>query len=216
MVSALLGKKIGMSQIFNKEGQLVPVTVLHVGPCVVTQVRTEKSDGYTAVQLGFEDKRRKLVAKPQIGHAKKADTEPKRFVREVPWDGEGEIGLGQTITAEIFNDVAAVDVIGVSKGKGFQGTMVRHGFKGGPKTHGQSDRPRSPGSIGQSSDPSRVFKGTRMSGHMGNVRTTVQNLKVVEVDAVGNTVAVEGAVPGAPGGYLIIRQALKAKAKAAK
>jgi len=206
MVNGLLGKKAGMTQIFTDTGERVPVTVIEAGPCTVMQVKTPKQDGYFALQLGFQDKRRKRSTRADSGHARKANTEPKRFIREIRWDGEGEYSLGQQLSVEIFNEVKTVDISGESKGRGFMGAVRRHGFKGGPKTHGQSDRHRAPGSIGQSSDPSRVFKGTRMAGRMGG-RMTARNLQVVKIDTENNCILVKGAVPGPNGGYVEIRRA---------
>jgi len=206
MIDGLLGKKAGMTQVFTESGRMIPVTVIELGPCTVMQVKAPDTDGHHALQLGFEDKRRKLSNRPESGHARKANTEPKKFVREFPWDGEGEYQLGQRIGVDIFNDVKWVDVSGMSKGRGFAGVVRRHGFRGGPKTHGQKDRHRAPGSIGQSSDPSRVLKGTRMAGRMGG-RVTARNLQVVKVDPENNCLLVKGAVPGPSGGYVEVRKA---------
>jgi len=209
MVDALLGKKVGMTSVYTEDGTLVPVTVLEVGPCVVTQVKTEAKDGYTALQLGFEDRKPKNVTKPLRGHYEKAGTPPKRFLQEVDWDGADDIEPGAVLTAELFADEKKVDVIGTSKGRGFQGVVKRYGFAGGPKTHGQGDRHRSPGSIGQSAYPARVLKGTRMPGRMGGKRQTVLNLAVVRVDQERNAILVRGAVPGHRCGYVIIRRPVK-------
>jgi len=205
MPGGLLGKKLGMTQIFAEDGTLVPVTVIQAGPCRVMQVKTRDSDGYSALQLGFDDRKRKNATKPESGHARKAGIEPKHFVREVRTDEPEKFQLGQTVTVEIFEDADSVDVVGTSKGKGFQGSIKRHKFRGQPASHGASKIHRAPGSIGGASDPARVFKGTRMPGHMGNVRKTVQNLQVVSVDAEKNLLLVKGAVPGPRGGYLILR-----------
>jgi large subunit ribosomal protein L3 len=208
MVEALLGKKVGMTSVYTADGELVPVTVIELGPCTVVQVKTEQTDGYTALQLGFDDRKPKNVSKPVQGHYKKAgqDVGTKHFLREVGWDGEGDIQPGAVLTAELFAEVAKVDVIGTSKGRGFQGVVRRHGFAGGPRTHGQGDRLRAPGSIGQSAYPSRVLKGTRMAGHMGHARCTTKNLRVVRVDAERNALLVRGAVPGPRSGYVIVRR----------
>lgn len=211
MVTALVGKKLGMTQIFDAKGEAVPVTVLRVGPCVVLQKKTAETDGYVALQVGFEDKKEKHATKPEIGHVKKANTAPKRFVREVAWDGQGEVKPGDVLTLKVFEGVETVDVTGTTKGRGFQGVVRRHGFAGGPKTHGQSDRLRAPGAIGSSASPSRVLKGLRMAGHMGHVRRTVQSLKVVSVDLDTHTLLVRGAVAGPTGGYVIVRRAVKGK-----
>jgi len=207
MVEALLGKKAGMTSVYSESGALIPVTVIELGPCAVVQVKTAEKDGYTALQLGFEDRKPKNVKKPLRGHYEKAGTSPKRFLREVGWDGEGEIEPGAVLTAELFADETRVDVTGVSKGRGFQGVVRRHGFHGGPKTHGQKDRHRAPGSIGQSAYPSRVLKGTRMAGRMGGDRRTVRNLSVVRVDTDRNAILLEGAVPGPRSGYVVVRRA---------
>ncbi len=206
MVDALLGKKVGMTSVYTEDGTLVPVTVLEVGPCVVTQVKTMDKDGYTALQLGFEDRKPKNVTKPLRGHYEKAGTAPKRFLQEVGWDGEGDIEAGATLTAELFADEKSLDIIGTTKGRGFQGVVKRHGFAGGLKTHGQGDRHRAPGSIGQSASPARTLKGMRMPGRMGGTRRTVRNLTVVRVDQERNAILVKGAVPGHRNGYVIIRR----------
>ncbi len=206
MVNGMLGKKVGMTQVFTESGEAVPVTVIELGPCTVMQVKSSETDGYSALQLGFSDKRRKRSNRAESGHARKANAEPKKFVKEIDWDGEGEYELGQTLTVDVFNEVKWVDVSGTSKGRGFAGVVKRHGFKGGPKSHGQKDRHRAPGSIGQSSDPSRVFKGTRMAGRMGG-RMTTRNLEVVKVDPENNCLLIKGAVPGPNGGYVEVRKA---------
>ncbi|HUS59220.1 MAG TPA: 50S ribosomal protein L3 [Planctomycetota bacterium] len=206
MITGLLGRKAGMTQVFTESGEIIPVTVIELGPCTVMQVKRPETDGYYAVQVGFADKRRKLSNRPMSGHARKANTEPKRFIKEIRWDGQGDYQLGQKLTVEIFNETKTVDVSGKSKGKGFAGGVKRHHFKGGPVTHGQSDRTRAPGSIGSSSDPSRVYKGLRMAGRMGG-RTTMRNLVVVKVDPDNNCLLVKGAVPGPTGGYVEVRRA---------
>jgi len=206
MVTGLLGKKAGMTQLFTQKGEAVSVTVLEVGPCVVMQVKTPETDGYYALQLGFEDKPRKRSNRPQSGHAKKANTEPKRLIREMPWDGQGEYQQGQTLTVGVFSEIKMVDVSGQSKGRGFAGVVKRHHFRGGPVSHGQSDRTRAPGSIGSSSDPSRVYKGLRMAGRMGG-RVTMRNLEIVKVDPDNNCIVVKGAVPGPTGSYVEVRRA---------
>jgi large subunit ribosomal protein L3 len=207
MVDALLGKKLGMTSVYTEDGEFVPVTVIELGPCTVVQVKTEETDGYTALQLGFDERKPKNVTQPLRGHYAKAGTGTKRFLREVGWDGEDEIEAGQELKADLFADVLKVDVVGTTKGKGFQGVVKRHGFAGGPASHGQGDRLRAPGSIGQSAYPARVLKGTRMPGHMGNERMTVRNLKVVRVDAERNALLVRGPVPGCRSGYVIVRRA---------
>ena len=201
----LLGKKIGMTSVFSADGKNVPCTVIEVGPCVVTQIKTVEKDGYEAVQVGFQTKKEKHTNKPQMGHFQKAGVEPQRHLAEFKLDGE--CNLGDVITVELFNDAAFVDVVGTSKGKGFQGVVKRHGFGGvGQTTHGQHNRLRAPGSIGASSYPSRVFKGMRMAGQTGNARVTVQNLQVLKVIAEHNLLLVKGSVPGAKGSIVIIEK----------
>lgn len=210
MIQGLIGKKLGMSQIFDDTGLARPVTVLEVGPCVVTQVKTPERDGYSAVQLGFElDKR---LNRPERGH-RKASSFMSKTLREVKADDVSEFAVGQVIKADAFAAGDVVDVIGTSKGRGFQGGVKRHGFSGGPRTHGQSDRLRAPGSIGSSATPGRVFKGLRMAGRMGNDRVTVQNLKVLRVDPERNLILVQGSVPGPNEGTVIIRRAVKGPKK---
>lgn len=207
MLDGLLGKKLGMTQVFDPTGRALAVTVVETGPCVVTQLRTQETDGYNGVQLGFGTAKR--LNKPEAGHLR-ASGANSRHVREIRTDGNGELTVGQTVTAEtIFKAGDAVDVTGQSKGKGFAGVVKRHHFAGGPKTHGQSDRHRAPGSVGAGTTPGRVFKGLKMAGHMGNERVTVQNLRVVDVDVERNLVLIAGAVPGANGGLVTIRQSMK-------
>ena len=208
MIEGLIGKKLGMSQLFDETGLAHPVTVLEVGPCVVTQVKTPESDGYGAVQLGFGlDKR---LNRPERGH-RQASGFMSRTLREVRAVDPSEFSVGQVITADAFGEGELVDVIGTSKGRGFQGVVKRHGFSGGPKTHGQSDRLRAPGSIGSSATPGRVFKGMRMAGRMGGDRVTVQNLRVLRVDPERNLLLVEGSVPGANESLVIVRRAIKSR-----
>ncbi len=203
----LLGRKVGMTQIYEPDGTAVPITVLECGPCTVLQIRTAERDGYHALQLGFDDKKRKSASKAERGHCKKVDAEPKRFVREFRQEAPAaDIKEGQTLTVDVFNGIAGVDVTGTSKGRGFTGAMKRHGFKGLRATHGVKRMHRHPGSSGPSADPSRTRKGIRKPGHHGAARITVRNLKVVRVDADKNLLLVRGAVPGADGGYLIISQ----------
>jgi large subunit ribosomal protein L3 len=212
MIEGLLGKKLGMTQIFDETGQVVPVTVLEVGPCVVTQVKTMERDGYEAVQLGFGN--RKRPNSPQRGHTRASGTNS-RFLREMKVDDVSEYSVGQVLDCTIFADGEFVDVTGNSKGKGFAGVVKRHNFAGGPKTHGQSDRHRAAGSIGASATPSRVIKGMKMAGRMGNERKTVQNLTVVRVDQSRNVVLVRGSVPGASGELILVRRAVKHRERAA-
>lgn len=201
----LLGKKIGMTSVFSADGKNVPCTVIEVGPCVVTQIKTADNDGYEAVQVGFQTKKEKHTNKPEMGHFQKAGVEPQRHLAEFKY--EGEYNLGDVITVDFFNDAAFVDVVGTSKGKGFQGVVKRHGFGGvGQTTHGQHNRLRAPGSIGASSYPSRVFKGMRMAGQTGNARVTVQNLQVLKVISEHNLLLVKGSVPGAKGSIVIIEK----------
>ena len=212
---SLLGKKIGMTRVFDENGRAIPVTVIQAGPCHVMQVKTPHNDGYWAVQLGFDDARRKRAGRPMSGHARKAGVEPKRFIREVRLDVEPEAAPGDEVTVAILEGAAAVDVVGTSKGRGFAGVMKRHGFAGLKASHGVHRVHRSPGSIGASATPSRVIKGTRMPGHYGHARITVKNLDVVSVDAANHVLVVRGAVPGPNGGYVIIRRH-KGAAKAAE
>ncbi len=208
----LLGRKLGMTQIFDEGGVVRAVTAIQAGPCTVTQIKTPDRDGYSAIQIGFGDA--KKLNKPETGHLK--DLPKLRHLREVRLSSPGSYELGQKLDATLFEAGELVDVIGTSKGKGFAGGVKRHHFGGGPKTHGQSDRFRAPGSVGAGTTPGRVLKGTRMAGHMGDVRVTVQNLKVVEVDADRNLLLVEGAVPGANNGLVFVRKAVKAAGRRKK
>jgi large subunit ribosomal protein L3 len=205
----LLGRKVGMTQIFEPDGTAVPITVLECGPCTVLQVRTEERDGYHAVQLGFDDKKRKSATQAERGHAKKVDAEPKRYVREIRQEGPTDVNEGQTLTVELFKEIKRVDVIGTSKGRGFTGVVKRHGFKGLRATHGVKRMHRHPGSSGPSADPAHTRKGIRKPGQHGNARITVRNLKVVRIDPTNNLLLIRGAVPGPNGGYLTIHQTNK-------
>ena len=207
-MKGLIGKKIGMTQIFDEAGVALPVTVIEAGPCYVTQVRTHEVDGYSAVQLGFVEVNPKRLTGGQRGHLKANDLPPLRFLREFRIK-QPEVEVGDQVTVGNFEVGERVDITGTSKGKGFQGGMKRHGFRGGPKTHGQSDRQRAPGSAGAGSTPGRIFKGKRNAGQMGNVRVTSQGLKVVLVDAERNLLGVMGSVPGAKGGLVMIKGARK-------
>ena len=210
MIQGLIGRKLGMTQIFDEAGVVHPVTVIECGPNVVTQVKTTENDGYEAVQLGFGiDKR---LNKPEQGH-RKTSGYMSRTLREVKADDVAEFEVGQVLKADAFSNGELVDVTGTSKGKGFQGGMKRHGFSGAQKTHGQSDRWRAPGSIGTSATPGRVFKGKRMAGRTGFDRVTVQNLKVMRVDVERNVLLVEGSVPGPTNGIVLIRRAVKGQKK---
>ena len=202
----LIGKKIGMTSVFGADGKNIPCTVIEAGPCVVTQIRTVEKDGYAAVQLAYDEISEKHASKALKGHFEKAGTTPKRKLVEFKADFAQELKLGDTLSvADIFGDVKFVDVVGTSKGKGFQGVVKRHGFAGvGGQTHGQHNRLRHPGSLGACSWPSRVFKGMRMAGHMGNERVTVINLEVIKVMPENNLIIVKGSVPGAKGSYVIV------------
>lgn len=200
----ILGKKIGMTTVFENNGTAVPCTVIEAGPCYITQIRTKEKDGYEAVQLGFEEKKEKNTTKPLIGKFKKIKTPVLRHLKEVRDFPQGEMKEGDTVNVTLFNEGDTVKVTGISKGKGFQGVVKRHGFGGGQRTHGQSDRERAPGSIGGSSYPSRVFKGQRMAGRMGNDTITVRNLKVVKIFSDSNLILIKGAVPGTKSGIVEI------------
>ena len=203
----LIGKKIGMTSVFGADGKNVPCTVIEAGPCVVTQVRTVETDGYSAIQLAYDETTEKHASAPLMGHFKKAGTTPKRKLVEFPADYSRELKLGDVLTVEdiLKAEIPFVDVVGTSKGKGFQGVVHRHGFAGvGGKTHGQHNRLRHPGSMGASSWPSRVLPGMRMAGHMGNARVKVFNLKVVKILPENNIIVVKGSVPGARGSYVLV------------
>lgn len=203
-MSGLIGKKIGMTSIYDADGQQMPCTVIEAGPCVVTQVKTPEKDGYSAIQLAFEEMKEKNCTKPMRGHFAKANTTPKRYVAEFSRFEEGaKKNYGEVLTCDVFSEGEFVDVVGISKGKGFQGVVKRHGFGGvGDKTHGQHDRLRAPGSVGASSYPSRVFKGLRMAGRTGGRRVKVQNLQILKVISEKNVVLVKGSVPGPKGSIL--------------
>ena len=211
MKKAILTTKVGMTQIFNEDGVLTPVTVLQAGPCVVTQVKTVENDGYAAVQVGFGDIREKLVNKPMKGHFAKAGVAPKRFVREFRLEDAESYAVGQEIKADVFAVGDKVDATAISKGKGFQGAIKRHNQHRGPMTHG-SHYHRGPGSLGACSDPSRVFKGNNMPGHYGVVKVTIQNLDLVKIDKERNLLLVKGSIPGPKGGLVVVRNAVKANA----
>ena len=227
MVVGLLGRKVGMTQIFDATGRVIPVTVIQAGPCHVLQLRTEQKDGYEAVQLGYLDKPRRLVSRAGRGHvakldskrqkrraaagveaSPKADCEPQRFVREFRGSLDGA-QVGQELKVDIFSQVAAVDVVGITKGRGTAGVMKRHGFAGQRATHGVKKVHRHPGSIGCNTDPHHVFKGRRMAGHYGAASRTIRNIKIAQVDVENNLLLLHGAVPGPNGGYLVIRQTNK-------
>jgi len=221
-MKGILGKKVGMTQIFDEKGEIVPVTVIEAGPCYVTQIKSSEKDGYQAIQLGFGETKEKHLTRGELGHLGLVRPSEKhserrtlegvpavRFLREFAIKGDEGYTEGQKITADVFAVGDHVDVIGTSKGKGFAGNVKRHHFSGGPRTHGQSDRQRSPGSIAPTTSPGKVHKGKRMAGHMGDARVTAQNLKVVMVDAERNLIAVRGPVPGAAGGLVMVKQARK-------
>ncbi len=208
MLKGLIGRKVGMTQIFDEAGVAIPVTLIEAGPCYVTQVRTVDRDGYSAVQLGFGEIRPKLLTGGQLGHLKRNNLPPLRFLREFRAKEPG-VQEGEIVKVSVFSKGDLVDVVGISKGKGFQGGVKRYHFRGGPKTHGQSDRLRAPGARSSGTTPGRVYKGSRGPGHMGHERVTVQNLRVELVDEERNLLAVRGAVPGAKGGIVMIKEARK-------
>lgn len=208
MPVGLLGKKLGMTQLYNEQGEVIPATVIGTGPCNILQVKTLENDGYSSIQIGFEDKKKKRATKAEIGHCLNSKANPKRFVREIRKDNTStDNQSGQVLTVDVFEGINRVDIIGTSKGKGFAGVVKRWGFRGGPETHG-STRPRGGGSIGAGTDPGRVLKGKKMAGRMGGVRKTVRNLEVVKVDKNENLLIVKGAVPGPNGGYVIISESV--------
>ena len=212
--NGILGRKIGMTQVFDEQGNRICVTVIEAGPCTVLQVKTEESDGYHALQLGFADKREKNTSKPLVGHFAKANTAPKRYVREIRLDGPAELKIGEAVTVNVLDGVQKVDVIGLSKGKGFAGTMKRWNFKGSPASHGCSKRHRSPGALGRQMSVNKgVPKGKRMSGHLGQERITIQGLKLVKIDDEHNLLLVKGAVPGANGDFLIVCKSIQEKVR---
>jgi large subunit ribosomal protein L3 len=205
-MSGLLGKKIGMTRIFDETGNMIPVTVVKAGPCYVTQVKTLERDGYRAMQLGFDSKKEKNTINPVLGHFKKVNVPPLRLLKEFSFDEGEDFKVGDLVKVDMFKAGDVVKVSGRSKGRGFQGVMKRHGFQGAQTTHGQSDRTRAPGSLGQSSYPSRVFKGMKMGGRMGNTRVSVKGLLIVKVDSDNNLLFVKGAIPGARNSYVEIHK----------
>ena len=208
MLKGLIGKKVGMSQIFDERGVAYAVTLIEAGPCYVTQIRRPESEGYSAVQIGFSETHPKRLSGGELGHLKSANLPPLRFLREFRTKTP-DVSVGDVVKADVFSVGERVDVIGTSKGKGFAGGVKRYHFAGGPKTHGQSDRHRAPGSNGSGTTPGRVYRGSRRPGHMGDEQVTAQSLKVVLVDAERNLIGVHGAVPGAKGGLVIINEARK-------
>ena len=211
----ILGKKVGMTQLFDENGNVVPVTIIEAGPCYVTQVKTVETDGYHAVQLGFEETPERKLTNGQRGHLQKSGATLLRRLREIRSSEPSPHALGDVIKADIFQEGDVVDVVGVSKGRGFAGAVKRHGFAGGPKTHGQSDRHRATGSRGAGTTPGHTFPGTRAPGHMGDERVTVQNLKVALVDPERNLLAIRGAVPGPRSGLVLVRDAVRKMPKQA-
>lgn len=208
MVNGLIGKKVGMTQIFGADGSLIPVTVVEAGPCRVVFKKTVEKDGYNAVQISFKDAKEKHLTKPVLGHFKKNGVSPARYLMEFTAGDAASLTAGQELTVEIFKEGELIDVSGVTKGKGFQGVMKRHKFAGGPATHGSMFH-RAPGSIGSSAYPSRVRKNKRMPGHMGDKKRTVQNLEIVGVRKEDNLLLIRGAIPGSPGSLVIVRKAVK-------
>ena len=209
MLKGLIGRKIGMTQIFDESGRAIPVTLLEAGPCFVSQVKEVETDGYSAVQLAFGEVKPKRLSKAQLGHLKTNNLPPVRVLREFRTKKIEDINPGDELNASVFAAGEYVDVVGTSKGKGFAGAMKRHGFHGGPATHGQSDRQRSPGSSGSGTTPGRVYKGKRRPGHMGNVQVTSSHIRIAMVDPERNLIAVQGSVPGAKGGTVVIKEARK-------
>ncbi|MBQ3226732.1 MAG: 50S ribosomal protein L3 [Clostridia bacterium] len=210
MKKAILGKKLGMTQLFDENGVLIPVTVIEAGPCRVTQKKTDENDGYTAVQLGFGEKKEKHTTKPMQGHFKKAGTAYMKYLKEFKLEGAADMNVGDEVKADVFAEGEIIDVTGITKGKGYAGTIKRWGTHRGPMTHG-SGYHRGPGSMGACSTPSRVMKGKHLAGHLGVEKVTIQNLTVIKVDAEKNIIAVKGAVPGPKGGMVIIKDSVKTK-----
>jgi len=208
-MKGLIGKKLGMAQVFDDAGRLIPVTIIEAGPCFVAQVRTVEKEGYAAVQLGFGEVKSKRLTTGELGHLQKASLAPLRYLREFRVDAGEALKPGDRVGVEIFQAGEKVDVVGTSKGKGFQGGVKRHGFAGGPKTHGASDRQRAPGSIGSTTTPGRVYRGKRMAGHMGTARVTSSGLRVALVDSERNLLGLAGSVPGPKGAIVVIREARK-------
>lgn len=209
MLKGLIGRKIGMTQIFDESGRAIPVTLLEAGPCFVSQIKNAETDGYSAVQLAFGEVKPKRLSKAELGHLKTNNLPPVRVLREFRTKKLEDVNPGDELKASVFAAGEYVDVIGTSKGKGFAGAMKRHGFHGGPASHGQSDRQRSPGSSGSGTTPGRVYKGKRRPGHMGDVQVTSSHIRVAMVDPERNLIAVQGSVPGAKGGTVVIKEARK-------
>jgi large subunit ribosomal protein L3 len=209
MFKGLIGRKVGMTQVFDEDGVALPVTVIEAGPCYVTQIKTMDGDGYSSIQLGFEEVSPKRLTRGQLGHLERNNLPPLRILREFITKEANEIAEGDILKADVFEKDEHVDVVGASKGRGFAGVVKRYGFAGGPKTHGQSDRLRAPGSLGSGTTPGRVWKGKRGPGRMGNERVTSSNIRVVLVDPERNLIAVDGSVPGPKGGMVVIKPARK-------
>ncbi len=211
-MKGIIGKKVGMTQVFDDNGNVVPVTVIEAGPCYVTQVRQDERDGYKAIQLGFNETKPKRLTQGQLGHLRRNNLPALRYLREFRIRNEQvDVDEGAEIKVDVFEVGERVDVVGTSKGRGFAGTIKRHNFNRQPKTHGQSDRERAPGAVGMCATPGRTLKGKRMGGHMGSERVTIQNLEVVVIDAERNLIAVRGSVPGANGGIVMVKPAIRAR-----
>ena len=208
-MKAIIGKKVGMSQIFDENGKVIPVTVIEAGPCTVVQKKTAEKEGYAAVQLGFEDVPERKLTKPEMGHLNKAGVAPKKYLREFDLENAAELNIGDIIKADTFKEGDFVDVTGTTKGKGFAGTIKRWGFKSYRRTHGSHKNERRPGSVGACATPSRILKGKRMAGRMGHVTATTQNLTVVSADVENGILAIKGAIPGPKGGIVLVRSAVK-------
>ncbi len=205
-MAGIIGKKLGMTRLFDDNGRAVPATLVEAGPCYITQIKTQEKDGYRAIQMAFEDKKPKNTSRPVAGHFEKAGVGPKRYLREFKsFDTADELNLGDEIKVDSFSDGEKVTITGISRGKGFQGVMKRHGFGGGPKTHGQSDRPRAPGSIGQSSSPSKVFKGMKMGGRTGNDQVTLKKRRILKIVPEQNLIVIEGTIPGSKSSLILIK-----------
>lgn len=206
-MSGIIGRKIGMTNLFEENGKQIPCTVIHAGPCVILQIKNIDIDGYSSVQLGFEDKKKKKTSKPLIGHFKKVSVSPKKKIVEFGWNFPNDLKIGHYVDINLFSEGDLVSITSVSKGKGFQGVVKRHGFSGvGPSSHGQHNRLRAPGSIGAGSDPSRVFKGMRMGGRMGGRNVTIHNLRLLRIDIEKNLLIVKGSIPGSNNRYVLIRK----------
>lgn len=209
-MKGIIGRKLGMTQVFDESGQVIPVTVIQAGPCYVTQAKTVDNDGYCAVQLGFDETSPRKLTRPELARLKRYDLPALRVLREIRMKDTSEYSVGQQVTVGLFQVGDTVDIAGTSKGRGFAGVVKRHGFAGGPKTHGQSDRQRHSGAVGSGTTPGRVYRGTRMAGHMGNARVTSPSLKVIQVDEERRLLLVSGSVPGPRNGLVVVREARKA------